>query len=104
MPYTLKEVKDNEAWTSMNDADAREYELLLQEAITNLNISGSGDPNVAPTLRDENGVVLSFEDRNTGDALDHPNQQRQGEDSRHKTSSHLQMLDWDCCGDAEVLF
>ena len=74
MPYTLKELKDNEAWTSMNDADAREYELLLQEAITNLNISGSGDPNVAPTLRDENGVVLSFEDRNTGDALDHPNQ------------------------------
>jgi len=41
MPYTLKELKDNEAWTSMNDADAREYELLLQEAITNLNIFDS---------------------------------------------------------------
>ena len=74
MPYTLKELKYNDAWASMNDADEREYELLLQEAIDNLNISGSGDPNVAPTLRDENGVLLSFEDRKTGDALDHPNQ------------------------------
>ena len=74
MPYTLKELKYNDAWASMNDADEREYELLLQEAIDNLNISGSGDPNVAPTLRDENGILLSFEDRNTGGALDHPNQ------------------------------
>ena len=49
MPYTLKELKQSELWQDMNDADEREYELLLNQAITNVNVSGSYYQNVDPT-------------------------------------------------------
>ena len=69
MPYSFEELKNNEYWQKMNEADEIEYQEKLNLLRKNSAVSGSD----TVTLRDDGGIFQSFEDiNNLGKGIDAP--------------------------------
>tara|TARA_B100000575_G_C23115142_1_gene644550 strand:- start:1388 stop:1870 length:483 start_codon:yes stop_codon:yes gene_type:complete len=61
MPYTVEELKKKETYQKIADADKNELKKLFEDEEARAAISGSTDGSIQ-TLRNENGVILSYED------------------------------------------
>ena len=71
MPYSFEELKNNEYWQKMNEADEIEYQEKLNLLRKDSAVSGSD----RVTLRDDSGIFQSFEDiNNPGTGIDAPHQ------------------------------
>ena len=68
MPYTAKELYNNEYFKSLANADEKEYELKLDSALTKAKITGSAQP------YEIDGELQSYEDVRTGMGLEAPHQ------------------------------
>lgn len=68
MPYTTKELLNNEYFQSLVNADEKEYELKRDSAMVKANITGSNTP------FEIDGVLQSYEDVRTGLGLEQPDQ------------------------------
>lgn len=64
MPYSLKELQNNSYYQSLERADRIEYESKITTQRTMFQNSGS-NYYVSQSLRDENGIFLSYEDPDT---------------------------------------
>ena len=60
MPYTEEQLKSKESYKNIIDADKNTLKKFFEEESLKANVSGS-DPNAINTLRDSNGVLLSYE-------------------------------------------
>jgi hypothetical protein len=61
MPYTVEELKKKETYQKIADADKNELKKMFEDEEARAAISGSTDGSIQ-TLRNENGVLLSYED------------------------------------------
>ena len=81
MPYTVKELKENEYWQKLHEQDRVDYRHKLQQAMALQNVDKIIDPvlgkvpieKVKP-LRNEGGTFLAFEDPDTGLNYNRPDQ------------------------------
>ena len=81
MPYTKKELKENEFWQRLNEQDRVNYQnklehaLILQDAVEVID-ENLGKIQLQPTqpLRNEGGMFLAFEDPDTGMNYERPDQ------------------------------
>ena len=64
MPYTLKELENNEYFQKLENRDIAEYEERIAKDRQRFEMSGS-TTTVNQTLRNEKGIFLSYEDRHT---------------------------------------
>lgn len=68
MPYTTKELLNNEYFQALVNADEKEYELKRDAAMVKADITGSGIP------FEIDGVLQSYEDVRSGLGLEQPDQ------------------------------
>lgn len=68
MPYTTKELYNNEYFKSLVNADEKEYEIKLDSALTKAKITGSAES------FEIDGELQSYEDVRTGMGLEAPHQ------------------------------
>ena len=61
MPYTKKQIKSKESYQNILDADKNELKKFFEDEDLKANISGS-TPNAIRTLRNSEGMILSYED------------------------------------------
>ena len=81
MPYTKKELQQNEFWQKLHEQDRVEYQKKLEQAETfsetvQIWDDKYGKMDVAPIvpLRNEAGTFLAFEDPDTGLNYERPDQ------------------------------
>lgn len=68
MPYTTKELLDNDYFQTLVNSDEKEYELRRDSAMVKADITGSGIP------FEIDGVLQSYEDVRSGLGLEQPDQ------------------------------
>jgi hypothetical protein len=73
MPYSLKELKNNQFWNDIQDADEKEYNDKINLEFDKMSASGS-TMSSNQNMRDANGNMLLFEDVNSGMGLNMPHQ------------------------------
>ena len=74
MPYTQEKALKNDFYQNVSDADEQKQLKAIQEALARMQISGSTADSTNP-LRDENNVLLSYEDPNEpGESIEQPYQ------------------------------
>ena len=61
MPYTIEQLKKRDSYQKIADADKNELKKMFEDEEARAQISGS-TAGAIQTLRNENGVVLSYED------------------------------------------
>ena len=61
MPYTKKQIQSRESYQNIIDADKNELKKFFEDEDLKAKISGSL-PDAIRTLRDSNGMMLSYED------------------------------------------
>jgi len=66
MPYTIDELKNNEYFQSLNDADIIAYRAEMEKQRERTIVSGSNANTNSEVLRDEDGTFISYEDPDTG--------------------------------------
>ena len=72
MPLTIKQARKSEFYQNVADADERKQLKAIQEALSRMQISGSSPDSTNP-LRDDNNILLSYEDPNKpGESLEEP--------------------------------
>jgi len=72
MPLTLEQARKNDYYQNVTDADERKQLKAIQEALARMQISGSSPDSTNP-LRDDNNVLLSYEDPNEpGESIEEP--------------------------------
>ena len=72
MPLTIKQARKSEFYQNVADADERKQLKAIQEALSRMQISGSSPDSTNP-LRDDNNILLSYEDPNRpGESLEEP--------------------------------
>lgn len=72
MPLTIKQARKSEFYQNVADADERKQLKAIQEALSRMQISGSSPDSTNP-LRDENNVLLSYENPSRpGESLEEP--------------------------------
>jgi len=64
MPYTIAELQDNQYFQTLENRDIAEYEERMAYDREQFAMSGSSTT-VSQTLRNENGVFISYEDKQT---------------------------------------
>lgn len=64
MPYTLEELKNNPYFQTLENRDVAEYENKIARDRTLFEMSGSSTTN-SQTLRNADGMFISYEDKNT---------------------------------------
>jgi|TARA_B100001094_G_scaffold148752_1_gene144050 hypothetical protein len=81
MPYTKKELKENEFWQKLHEQDRVEYEHKLQQAIDLQDVVEVVDEKLGKLplektkpLRNDSGTFLAFENPDTGLNYDRPDQ------------------------------
>jgi len=72
MPLTIKQARKSDYYQNVADADERKQLKAIQEALSRMQISGSSPDSTNP-LRDENNVLLSYENPSRpGESLEEP--------------------------------
>ena len=72
MPLTIKQARKSDYYQNVADADERKQLKAIQEALSRMQISGSSPDSTNP-LRDDNNILLSYEDPNKpGESLEEP--------------------------------
>ena len=81
MPYTKKELKQNEFWQKLHEQDRVDYQKILKDAITFQNVTEVIDDNgnvitLEPKkpIRNSAGTFIAFEDPDTGLNYERPDQ------------------------------
>tara|TARA_R100000353_G_scaffold111591_2_gene80003 strand:+ start:8845 stop:9156 length:312 start_codon:yes stop_codon:yes gene_type:complete len=72
MPYTKEQLENNEYFQSLKLEASREYEEERARAIAEFSVSSSMENNNQLLRQGINGPILSYENPETGTALDDP--------------------------------
>ena len=73
MPYTKEELDSNEHYQDIISANRRAYDEQVEREFVAMRATGSR-ANSTPTLRNEDGSIILYEDPDDGSGLDRPNQ------------------------------
>ena len=73
MPYTKEELDSNEHYQDIISANRRAYDEQVEREFAAMRATGSR-ANSTPTLRNEDGSIILYEDPDDGSGLDRPNQ------------------------------
>jgi hypothetical protein len=73
MPYTKEELDSNEHYQDIISANRRSYDEQVEREFVAMRATGSR-ANSTPTLRNEDGSIILYEDPDDGSGLNRPNQ------------------------------
>ena len=73
MPYTKEELDSNEYYQDIISANRRAYDEQVEREFVAMRATGSR-ANSTPTLRNEDGSIILYEDPDEGGGLNRPNQ------------------------------